>query len=91
MVMSNKRLSMGQSLLKVSGMKKELIKSKTTKLLTLNKLRGKLRTQSNIKNEAICIKNQWLERVNYFCKKLHHRHLRGLWIHIWNCLIVEIS
>ena len=56
--MSDERLSMGQSLLKVSGMKKELIKSKTTKLLTLNKLRGKLRTQSNIKNEAICIKNQ---------------------------------
>ena len=41
----------------VSILKK--ISSEITILLTLSKLRGEFRTQSNIKSEAICKNNQW--------------------------------
>ena len=61
MVMSNEMLFMGHSCLKLSRMKKEMnkINSEMTILLTLSKLRGEFRTQSNIKSGAICKNNQW--------------------------------
>ena len=74
MVMSNK-VSRGNSLHKLSGIKKNRKKNSTiTILLTLSKFRGEFRTQSKIKNKTISKNKQQILEVNYFCKRLHLRY-----------------
>ena len=76
MVMSNKILSRGHSLLKLNVTKKGIEKrnSKINILLNLSKLKNEFKTQSDIKNEPFAKTFYDFMPLNFFEKNLHLWH-----------------